>query len=139
MGLLYYYDYLSGTYLNAYCKNLAQWQAAQGNVGVHDMASMENEDPKFVSATDYHINSAFPPMRFKNDFKLKTDVDGDARCIYETAIGADESSYPVQKPKSKFLSEDTVCVGTPVTFANAASKTALQGYWWYMNGKFINK
>lgn len=132
----YYYDYLSGNYLNAYCKNLAQWQAAQGNVGVHDMASMENEDPKFVSATDYHINSAFPPMRFKNDFKLKTDVDGDARCIYETAIGADESSYPVQKPKSKFLSEDTVCVGTPVTFANAASKTALQGYWWYMNGKF---
>lgn len=132
----YYYDYISGTYTNVYCKNLAQWQAAQGNIGIHDMESMENVDPKFVSATDFHINPAYPPMRFKNDFKINTDVDGDARCIYETTIGADESSYPVQKAKSRFLAEDTVCVGTPITFANAASKTALQGYWWYLNGKF---
>jgi len=78
----------------------------------------------------------YPPIKFKNDFKLKSDVDGDSRCIYETAIGADESAYPVQKPKSKFLTDDTVCFGTPVTFANVATAKALQGYWWYLNGQY---
>jgi len=102
----------------------------------HDQNSMENVDPKFKSTTDYHLNPTYKPITLKNDVGLWFDVDGDPRCIYETALGADEPNFPYLKPTSYFVSEDTICFGTPVTFVNVADKNSKQGYWWYLNGKF---
>lgn len=117
-----------------YYSDLVGWKSStQGLVLNHDNNSYENLQVGFVSSTDLHLAATYNPKMGKL-FGLVNDVDGPNRCPYETAIGADESSYPVIKPKSSFYTADTVCHSSPVTFINRAPKSANQGYWWYLNG-----
>ncbi|MEA3497115.1 MAG: hypothetical protein U9R42_13895, partial [Bacteroidota bacterium] len=121
---------------NRYYADLTAWKTASMRINMpHDVNSMENVDPHFVSTTDFHLDASYPPLKGVA-LGLTTDVDGDARCIYETTLGADESTYPVSPPNAEFIADDTVCFGTPITFINTAAKDAKQGYWWYHNGVF---
>jgi PKD repeat protein len=129
-------NYFYTGYPDTYFENFKTWQAYTDNyLSTHDENSMDNEDPHFASATDLHLTNNYPPIKVDNA-GLYIDVDGDPRCIYETAIGADEPNFPVQKPNSGFISEDTVCFGSPITFVNVAGDDAKQGYWWYHDGIF---
>ncbi|MFC2114564.1 immunoglobulin-like domain-containing protein [Bacteroidota bacterium] len=139
---LYIYPKTTG-YNYFYCytpamdfKNFATFQPYTfAYLGTHDENSLDNVDPHFASSTDLHLSNTYPPIKLENA-GLMYDVDMDLRCPYETAIGADEPNFPVPKPTSKFVSEDTLCFGTPITFVNVAGPDAKQGYWWYQNGKF---
>ncbi|MBT3301613.1 MAG: DUF5011 domain-containing protein [Bacteroidetes bacterium] len=130
------YDYFYCYYPEIRFKNFTTFQPYTFTyLNAHDENSLDNEDPHFVSATDMHLINSYPPIKVDNA-GLFIDVDGDSRCIYETAIGADEPNFAVQKPTSGFISEDTVCSGSPITFVNVAGVDAKQGYWWYHDGKF---
>ena len=130
------YDYFYCYYPEAKFKDFSTFQPYTFQyLSNHDANSLDNEDPHFASATDLHLSSTYPPIKFDN-VGLMYDVDQDFRCKYETAIGADEPNFPVQPPNSGFISEDTVCFGSPITFVNVAGKNAKQGYWWYHDGVF---
>jgi|GEM_PF-1257766 len=139
-----YNDYIYPTgsnnfmfYNATYATTLNAWKSITNNLNPgHDANSWENLDPYFVSATDFHLSSSYPPV-YGFTVPLFSDVDGDTRCPYATTIGADETKYPVQKPKSVFVADDTICHSSPVTFFNAADPKAKQGYFWYFNGTFV--
>ncbi|MFC2114565.1 GEVED domain-containing protein, partial [Bacteroidota bacterium] len=132
-------DYFYCYYPEMKFKNFSTFQPyTDGYLSTHDENSMDNVDPHFASATDLHLSDNYPPIKVDNA-GLLIDVDGDPRCPYETSIGADEPNFPVQKPTSRFISEDTLCFGSPITFVNVAGADAKQGYWWYHNGKFKGK
>jgi len=125
---------------SVYYYDLAGWKTSTYNlVTPHDNNSWENIDPKFVSSTDPHLNSNYPPIYGKTISFITHDVDGDVRCPYSTTIGADESKYPVPRPKAFFVSDDTICHSTPIVFYNTADPKAKQGYWWYFNGNLVSK
>jgi len=124
---------------SVYSLNLTAWKTNTSYINSpHDASSWENLDPHFVSGTDFHLDANYAPT-YGMSLGLSSDVDGDARCLYATTIGADESKYPVPTPKSNFVSDDTVCHSTPITFYNSADPKAKQGYWWYFNGFFKTK
>lgn len=127
----YFYGYYTNT---VDVKTLKEWNT-QFTSFAGDVNSLDKVDPHFVSNTDYHIVNTYPPVKVVNKLQLLIDVDYEKRCLYETAIGADESRFPIKKPVAKFIVEDTVCVGSPTAFVNVADAKALQGYWWFLNGK----
>jgi PKD repeat protein len=106
-------------------------------IGTHDLNSWDNEVIHFVSNTDLHLDSRYPAIMGEM-VDLWDDVDGDPRCKFETAIGADETGYTTGLPNSMFIVEDTVCFGTPIIFANTASSDAKQGYQWFHNGQRVS-
>lgn len=121
---IYYYD-LNG------------WKTSTYNLKAgHDNNSWENIDPYFVSTSDLHLNAQYPPIYGLTIKWISQDVDGDSRCLYSTTIGADESKYPVPKPKAFFVADDTVCHSTPIVFYNTSDPKAKQGYWWFFNGNY---
>jgi len=120
---------------NVYYLDLDAWKGAtQGMSMPHDENSWENEDPKFDATNPYHLNPNYPPLVGKTFGYIAGDIDGDPRCIYRTAIGADESEYSTGLPVSNFIAGDTICFNSPITFLNTADKNAKQGYWWFLNG-----
>ena len=98
----------------------------------HDLTSVENADPHFVSVSDLHINPAYAPVR-GFPLWLTTDADGDARCVYEPTLGADESRYSGTAPSSLFYGPDSTCFPGNVDLYNMASPTVRNGYSWYVN------
>jgi hypothetical protein len=74
-------------FLGADQTTLSAWQTATG-----DDANSLNVDPKFVSNTDLHINTAYNNVGDKGIFipSVTTDIDGDTRSVTTPDIGADE-------------------------------------------------
>jgi PKD repeat protein len=118
---------------SAYIKDLAAWKANTYNLSTnHDANSYNLIDPNFISSSDLHLQNRFSPLKGKN-LGVMTDKDGDSRCLYEVTLGADESPSSYSKPKAGFISEDTVCLGSPVTFINNAGPTEPKAHKWYVN------
>jgi PKD repeat protein len=136
----YGYPYASSSANTDYHTNFNSWLDFDDPVymGVHDANSWDNGSINFVSSTDLHLDSQYPAL-MGDEVGLSDDIDGDPRCKYETAIGADETEYSTGTPTSMFVSDDTLCFGTPVIFANTASKDAKQGYFWYRNGQKVSE
>ena len=121
------------TYYNA----LADWRGSSlGLTSPHDVTCVDNVNPNFISSTNLHLNNNFPPLKVIPQWVL-WDVDGDTRCKFETAIGADEPAYKNGKrPVAGFYSDDTLCLSTPITFTNYASPTDREAQSWYLNRVF---
>ena len=70
--------------------NLAAWQTATGK----DLNSL-SADPKFISATDLHIDTGFNVVGDKGFYlaSVPTDIDGNTRSATTPDIGADEYIY----------------------------------------------
>ena len=139
-GNIYYYPnraypmfFNYGYYYNA----LADWRGSSyGLTSPHDVTCVDNVNPNFVSSTDLHLSTSFPPLKVIPQWVL-WDVDGDTRCKFETAIGADEPAYKNGKrPVAGFYSDDTLCLSTPITFTNYASPTDREAQSWYLNRVF---
>jgi parallel beta-helix repeat protein len=133
-GNYYFYEY------STYYTNLAGWKTAVNYIKApHDAHSYDQRDAHFVSSTypfDLHISSNFPKIPGILLQNVTTDVDKDARCPYESGLGADEATFPIQKPKAKFDIPDTICDGTPVVFMNYASAGEPKGHKWYIDGAY---
>jgi PKD repeat protein len=116
-----------------YVTDFNAWKASVYNISSpHDVNSFNFIDPNFVSTNDLHLQNRFSPLKGKN-VGVMTDRDGDARCLFEVTLGADESAASYSKPKAGFISEDTVCLGSPVTFINNAGPTEPKAHKWYVN------
>jgi PKD repeat protein len=138
---LYYYPNRPSTYYlfynNGWFRDVASWKTQTYRINSpHDVYSLDNVNPRFVSNTNLHLDPTYQPVKTDiiTGYNVMYDVDGDLRCPYEATIGADESSFPISKPTSNFTSEDTICFGSPITFLNTADPAAKQGYKWYLNG-----
>ncbi|MEA3494858.1 MAG: DUF5011 domain-containing protein [Bacteroidota bacterium] len=115
-------------------QNLATWKSSSTNIKMpHDVNSVENFDPHFLSATDLHLDSNYQMIRVKP--LTLHDVDGDPRCPYEVSIGADESRYQELLPTALFYVDDTVCYSSPITLHNFSSQNS-KAFKWYVNGVF---
>lgn len=99
----------------------------------HDDNSFYQQNPNFVSSSNFHLSANHTPYNGTN-LGVLYDVDGDNRCIYAHTIGADESTYNSGKPTAGFTVEDTVCLNSPVSFINHASPAAPLGHEWYLRG-----
>lgn len=124
--------YCNGIYYN----NVTNWKTASSGILMpHDANSFDNVNPNFMSATDLHLKLQWTPLKAPGNW-LEWDVDGNARCRYETTLGADEVLAGGLKPKAGFLSNDSICIGSYSTFLNLASPTEPKGHSWFINGIF---
>ena len=100
--------------------------------GVHDINSMHNVDAGIISKSDHHLRSGFSGYKGALYSILKTDMDGDTRCAFETMIGTDEPSGRI-KPTIGFMAYDTMCYLTPVQIRNLANQDDLFAANWFVN------
>jgi hypothetical protein len=135
---LYHYTGSTGNrfyYYNTYYKDFSSWQA-QSSYGTHDANSFDMVDPEIRSQSDLHLLPNSEGILGTLVSYPYTDIDGDARCILQSWIGADE---PYHAPQSvDFIANDTVCLVTPVTFYNTGLEDEPHYNEWYVNGNFIN-
>ncbi|RYZ99876.1 MAG: DUF5011 domain-containing protein [Sphingobacteriaceae bacterium] len=137
-GTLLYYNAKAYSTLAAYKADAK----AFGNTGQTD----QNIAVKYKSSTDLHIDqSSIVPFgrTLKN---TPNDFDNDARCVFFTTSGADESTYSgsphYAKPSTpSFTYPSTIYDGNPTVFTNSVkpSTTGLDPvvYRWYVNGTHI--
>ncbi|MFY0675499.1 MAG: DUF5011 domain-containing protein, partial [Bacteroidia bacterium] len=95
-----------------------------------------NEDPKWVSTSDYHYTSASPQF-YGTRSSVETDMDGDQRCVMAPTVGPDEIPTVQLPPRANFVSDDTLWLGSPAALLNAnqPSRTVMSS--WYLNGQFV--
>ena len=135
---LYYSTYNGAKFYNngVYYSDLASFKKSTNFLlSPHNENSFFQDNPNFVSTTDFHLLSQYAPYNGTN-LGVLYDVDGDSRCIYAHTIGADESSFNVNKPVAGFSVDDTVCLNSPITFINDASSNSALGHEWYLNGYY---